>query len=178
MAYAQDRTVRALSKGMLQRVGLAAALVHEPELLILDEPMSGLDPLGRKEVHDIIAEEAKAGRTVLFSTHILADVESLCDRVCMLRLGEVVLSGVLRELLDQGSQVAEVALTHVTPELLGSLSALGLTAREQAGRWVVVTEGESQTRALLEKALAGGAEVAQLTRKRETLEAMFVRRAL
>ena len=87
VAYAMDRAVRTMSKGMLQRVGFAAALVHEPELLILDEPMSGLDPVGRKEVRDIIVEEKKAGRTVFFSSHILSDVELLCDRLCILRKG-------------------------------------------------------------------------------------------
>jgi ABC-2 type transport system ATP-binding protein len=95
MAYAIDREVRALSKGMLQRVGLAAALVHDPELLVLDEPMSGLDPVGRKEVRDLLLEEKQRGRTVFFSSHILNDVELLCDRVCILRKGEVVVSGAL-----------------------------------------------------------------------------------
>jgi ABC-2 type transport system ATP-binding protein len=90
VAYAMDRDAKALSKGMLQRTALAAAIVHDPELLLLDEPMSGLDPVGRKEVRDIIAQEKEAGRTVFFSSHILSDVEMLCDRVCILRKGEVV----------------------------------------------------------------------------------------
>src|SRR3954471_17389932 len=85
IAYAMDRPVRNLSKGMLQRTGLAAALVHDPELLILDEPMSGLDPVGRKEVRDLIIEEAHANKTVFFSSHILSDVEMLCDAVCILK---------------------------------------------------------------------------------------------
>jgi ABC-2 type transport system ATP-binding protein len=94
-----DRSVRALSKGMTQRVGLAAALVHDPDLLVLDEPMSGLDPIGRKEVRDLVVEEKKRGHTVFFSSHILADVEMLCDRVCILKKGEVVVSGGLDDLL-------------------------------------------------------------------------------
>jgi len=178
MGHAMDRAVRALSKGMLQRVGLAAALIHEPELLILDEPMSGLDPMGRKEVRDIIAEEAKAGRTVFFSTHILGDVETLCDRVCILRRGEVVLSGALREVLDTGTQASEVTLTGVTPELRAEVAAMGVRAHEMAGAWIVEVEGEAKRRELLLKALAAGANVDALTPKRETLEAIFVRMAI
>ncbi len=178
MGHAMDRAVRALSKGMLQRVGLAAALVHEPELLILDEPMSGLDPMGRKEVRDIIAEEAKAGRTVFFSTHILADVETLCDRVCILRRGEVVVAGVLRELLDTGTKWSEVTLTGVTAALREDVLAMGVTAHDMAGAWIVDIEGEAKTRELIQKALAAGASIDALIPKRETLEAIFVRKAL
>src|SRR5262249_36785556 len=97
--YAADRPVRRLSKGMLQRTGLAAALVADPELLILDEPMSGLDPVGRKEVKDLILDERKRGRTIFFSTHILSDVEAMCDEVTILRQGNAVVGGKLSELL-------------------------------------------------------------------------------
>ena len=100
-AYAADRPVGRLSKGMLQRAGLAAALVADPELLILDEPMSGLDPVGRKDVRDLILEERARGKTVFFSTHILSDVETLCDYVTILRQGNVVVSGKLSDLLQQ-----------------------------------------------------------------------------
>jgi ABC-2 type transport system ATP-binding protein len=178
IGYAADRAVRALSKGMLQRVGLAAALVHSPELLILDEPMSGLDPMGRKEVRDIIVEEAKAGRTVFFSTHILGDVETLCDRVCILKKGEVVVSGALRELLDTGGHGSEVTLTGVSAELRGELDALGVKMRDVGGACVVDALGHDQTQSLLAKAVARGASIDAVTPKRETLEAIFVRKAL
>ena len=81
--------------------------MHDPELLVLDEPMSGLDPVGRKEVRDLIVEEKRRGRTVFFSSHILSDVEMLCDRVCILRKGEVVVAGSLRELSRQGTAAAK-----------------------------------------------------------------------
>ena len=96
IAYAADRQVRRLSKGMLQRTGLAAALVADPEMLILDEPMSGLDPVGRKEVRDLIFAERDQGRTIFFSTHILSDIEAMCDRVAILREGKVIVSGARR----------------------------------------------------------------------------------
>jgi len=178
MGHAMDRAVRALSKGMLQRVGLAAALIHGPELLILDEPMSGLDPVGRKEVRDIIADEAKAGRTVFFSTHILGDVETLCDRVCILRRGEVVVAGKLRELLDTGTHSSEITLTAVTPALREIVLAMDVKAHDIAGAWVVDVEGAEKAREVMEKALAAGAKIDAVAPKRETLEAIFVRRAL
>jgi ABC-2 type transport system ATP-binding protein len=178
MSHAIDRAVRALSKGMLQRVGLAAALVHEPRLLILDEPMSGLDPVGRKDVRDIIVEEKKKGRTVFFSTHILGDVEALCDHVCILRRGKVVVSGVLGELLDAGARGSEITLSPATPELRAALSALDLSPREIGGSLLVEVEGDERTREILKKAIELQANVESVTPRRETLESLFVRRAL
>jgi ABC-2 type transport system ATP-binding protein len=178
MGHAIDRAVRALSKGMLQRVGLAAALVHEPELLILDEPMSGLDPVGRKDVRDIIVEEKKRGRTVFFSTHILNDVETLCDQVCILRRGKVVVSGGLGELLDAEARGSEITLSPASPELKDALIALGLAPRELAGSLIVDVPSDEKSREVLLKALDLKATVESLTPKRETLESIFVRRAL
>jgi ABC-2 type transport system ATP-binding protein len=178
MSHAIDRAVRALSKGMLQRVGLAAALVHEPKLLILDEPMSGLDPVGRKDVRDIIVDEKKKGRTVFFSTHILSDVEALCDHVCILRRGKVVVSGVLGELLDAGARGSEITLSPASPALLEGLASLGLSPREIAGTLVVEVEGDDRSRDVLKRAIELGATVESVTSKRETLESLFVRRAL
>jgi ABC-2 type transport system ATP-binding protein len=163
---------------MLQRVGLAAALVHEPKLLILDEPMSGLDPVGRKEVRDIIVDEKKKGRTVFFSTHILSDVEALCDHVCILRRGKVVVSGVLGELLDAGSRGSEITLSPASPELLEALTTMGLSPRTIASSLVVEVEGDARSRDVLKRAIELGASIESVTSKRETLESLFVRRAL
>ncbi len=178
ITYAIDRPVRALSKGMLQRVGLAAAMVHEPELLILDEPMSGLDPVGRKEVRDLIVEERERGRTVFFSSHILSDVEMLCDRVCILREGEVVVKGAIRELLHADVRRSEVTLAGVEKALSDELAASGLSLRPVGAMWAVDVEGEAAVHDLLQKVLARGARVESVIPKRETLEQIFVRRAL
>jgi ABC-2 type transport system ATP-binding protein len=178
MAHAIDRPARALSKGMLQRVGLAAALVHAPDLLILDEPMSGLDPVGRKEVRDLMIEEKKAGRTVFFSTHILNDVETLCDRVCILRRGKVVVSGVLGDLLDAGARVSEIALSPVSDALREALAKMNVAPRAVAGALLVDVEGDASAREVLKKAIELGVNVESVTPKRETLESLFVRRAL
>jgi ABC-2 type transport system ATP-binding protein len=178
MADAIDRSARALSKGMLQRVGLAAALVHEPELLVLDEPMSGLDPVGRKEVRDLIVEEKHRGRTVFFASHILSDVEMLCDRVCILRKGEVALAGVLRELLGEGARRIEVALRADGAEVTKALDELGHKPQKLGDVLVVEVEGEEAVQVVVARAVAAGARIESVIPKRETLEELFVRRAL
>ncbi len=177
IAYAMDRAVRALSKGMLQRTGLAAALVHEPDMLLLDEPMSGLDPVGRKEVRDIILEEVRAGKTVFFSSHILSDVEMLCDRVCILRKGEVVVSGAIRELLGTGPRYCEITLVDV-PDAFRRELETERGAKASGASVVVDVEGDAEVRAIIERAWAVGARLDSAVQKRETLEDIFVRRAL
>lgn len=177
MAYASDRPVHALSKGMNQRVGLAAALVHDPDLLILDEPMSGLDPLGRRDVRDLIIEQRARGKTVFFSTHILGDVETLCDRVCILRRGEVVVAGPLDELLDRNARQSEVVLENADNALAARLAEVG-TVERTGTRIAVTVTGEAPKNAVLEMALSAGASVVGLGSKRESLEELFVRRAL
>jgi ABC-2 type transport system ATP-binding protein len=192
IGYAIDRAARALSKGMLQRAALAAALVHDPELLVLDEPMSGLDPVGRKEVRDLIVEEKHAGRTVFFSSHILSDVELLCDRVCILRRGEVVLSGMLRELLAEDVRRSEIVISFrprsgeagdvpssgAAAEVREELGKMAAAARTVGDSLVMEVEGNEAVRAIVEKAFSCGARLESVTPKRETLEDLFVRRAL
>ena len=141
IAYAMDRPAKALSKGMLQRTGLAAALVHDPELLVLDEPMSGLDPVGRKEVRDLIVDERASGRTVFFSSHVLADVEMLCDRVVILKKGAIVAEGKLSELLSTEAKTSELTLFGVTPECSVQLAALGTTWPIKAAQGVRTIRG-------------------------------------
>lgn len=178
IAYAADRPVRRLSKGMLQRTGLAAALVADPELLILDEPMSGLDPVGRKEVRDLIVDERKRGRTIFFSTHILNDVETLCDRVAILKKGEVVVCGRIEELLRRDARRTEITLAGDFAALQAELTEQGLSTRVVAGLLVVLVEGSSLLTRVLERALASGVTVEQVAPRHETLEDLFVREAI
>ena len=119
-----DRPLRRFSKGMLQRAGLAQALMGDPELLILDEPMTGLDPIGRKEVRDLILEERTQGRTVMFSSHILSDVEMLCDRVAIVNRGELTAYGSLDQLLRREIRAVEVELSRVDEALVSALGAV------------------------------------------------------
>ncbi|WP_433927726.1 ABC transporter ATP-binding protein [Sorangium cellulosum] len=178
IAYAADRQVRRLSKGMLQRTGLAAALVADPEMLILDEPMSGLDPVGRKEVRDLIFAERDQGRTIFFSTHILSDVEAMCDRVAILREGQVVVSGAIRQLLRGDVLRTDVTLAGAGRALLAELGAKGFATSVRGDVVVVDVEGEARVREVLQEALTAGAQVVEVTPRRETLEDLFMRRAL
>ena len=178
IAYAMERRVGALSKGMLQRTGLAAALVADPEMLILDEPMSGLDPVGRKEVRDLIFDERAQGRTIFFSTHILSDVEAICDRVAILREGKVVVMGALRTLLRGDVLRTDITLARATPELKERLRATGATLSERAEVTIVELDGEAGVPDVLRLALDAGAQVVELTPRKDTLEDLFMRRAL
>ncbi len=178
MGYAIDRAVSKLSKGMLQRVGLAAALVHDPELLVLDEPMSGLDPVGRKEVRDLVLEEKKRGRTVFFSSHILSDVEMLCDHVTILRRGEVVVAGELHALLGAGKRRSEITLANVPEALRDALAKAAHLTRTVGERVVMEVEGDAAVREVVAQAFEAGARLESVMPKRETLEDLFVRRAL
>ena len=175
--YAADRPVRRLSKGMLQRTGLAAALVADPELLILDEPMSGLDPVGRKEVRDVIVDERKNGRTIFFSTHILNDVETLCDRVTILREGSVVVSGALSDLLKREVRHTDIVLIEASEELERKLSAEHGVTRSRE-RLIVSVRGRGAVESVLAAALEAGAAVAEVIPRHETLEELFVREAI
>jgi len=176
--YAADRPARKLSKGMLQRTALAAALVGDPELLILDEPMSGLDPVGRKEVRDLILEERAKGRTIFFSTHILPDVETMCDRVAILNRGRVVVSGELAELLRSSARRTDVHVLDAPDEFQQACAANGHATRRIRNRLVVEVEGERKVDQVVRQALDAKLAVAEVTPRSETLEDLFVREAL
>jgi ABC-2 type transport system ATP-binding protein len=143
--------VRKYSKGMLQRLGLAQALLHDPELVILDEPMSGLDPMGRFEVRNLIRELKASGKTVFFSSHIISDVEALCDRVVMIHGGRKVAEGTLEDLMgNEGILYVEVVFSPLPPpewiaaaalpgsavSLQGNALTLKAADDEDANRWI------------------------------------------
>ena len=121
-----DRQLRKFSKGMLQRVGLAQALVHDPEIVFLDEPMSGLDPVGRREVRDLIAELRAEGKTVFMCSHILSDIEVLCDSVAILKSGRLAHAGSLTELHARQTNAIEISATGADPEALRKILSLNV----------------------------------------------------
>lgn len=172
---ARGRPLRKYSKGMLQRIGIAQALMGNPELVVLDEPMTGLDPIGRKEIRDLILELKREGRTVLYSTHILPDVEMTCDRVAMIFAGRIRSVGPLSELLTARLLSTEVCLAHAS----GTMPALppGAGLRESPdGRMADLPAG-ADVDGFLRAALAAGCRIISVTPRRESLEDLFVREA-
>ena len=174
--HARGRPLRKFSKGMLQRVGIAQALMGEPELVVLDEPMTGLDPLGRKEIRDLMLELKQEGRTVLYSTHILPDVEMTCDRVAMVFAGRTAAVGPLAELLSTRLLSTEVALRPGSAPL--PPPPPGATARQTPDGTVVDLPEGADVDGFLRAALAAGAAVAAVSPRRESLEDYFIRQAV
>jgi ABC-2 type transport system ATP-binding protein len=178
LAHAVDRPIGRFSKGMTQRIGLAQALLHDPELLILDEPMSGLDPIGRKQVRDIILSERAAGKTIIFTSHVLSDVEMLCDRIAIINKGQVVARGTLDELLRREVRRVRVQASKVSSELEQALARDGLGVRRVDDMVHVTIEGDHEVGTLLTRLLSAGAVVVEVEPERETLEDLFVRKAM
>ncbi len=178
LANALDRPIGKFSKGMMQRLGFCQALLHEPELLILDEPFSGLDPIGRKDMRDLLLEQKAQGKTILITSHVLSDVEVLSERVCILRQGKVVAYGALNDLLRPEVRRVELELSDVSAELRAKLEKAAAQVRSVHTQLIVVVEGDESVPMLLKLALDGGARVLAVTPHRETLEDLFVRKAV
>jgi ABC-2 type transport system ATP-binding protein len=179
IAHAIDRPIGRLSKGMTQRLGFCQALLHEPELLILDEPFSGLDPIGRKEIRDLLLEQKALGRTMLLTSHVLTDVELLSERVAIVKQGRVVAYGAIDELLRPEVRRVEVELSDVKPGLREQLERVATSVRAlDENVTLAVVEGDEGVPALLRLSLSEGARVLAVTPHRETLEDLFVRKAV
>ncbi|HYW66282.1 MAG TPA: ABC transporter ATP-binding protein [Candidatus Dormibacteraeota bacterium] len=161
--------LRKYSKGMLQRVGLAQAILHDPQVVILDEPMSGLDPLGRREVRDIILELKKEGRTVLFSTHILSDAEMLCDRVGVIVGGKLRGVGTPGEMVGIKTQGMEILF-----DLEEGKSLPLLAKATRTGERYRVQMPEEELYAAIEQLRGAGARIHSVTQIKPTLEEFFM----
>jgi ABC-2 type transport system ATP-binding protein len=171
LANRGDRQLRHYSKGMLQRIGLAQALISDPEFVLLDEPMSGLDPIGRREVRDVILELKARGRTVFFSTHILPDTEMICDRVGMLVKGRLAAVGAVGDLVKQ-----QVPFWEVT--LRGAVDGLpcGRIVSRREDQVLVRVDTQSDLRRLLGLLEGGrGPELVAVSPARQSLEDLFLR---
>jgi ABC-2 type transport system ATP-binding protein len=174
LSDAAGRQIRKYSKGMQQRLGIAQALVSQPALVVLDEPMSGLDPIGRREIRDLILELKRRGTTVFFSTHILPDVETLCDRVGVIVQGRLRDVGRLNELLS--ARVTSVELTATLPAGRREPLANGRVIAGDDERATVVFDDAGTANEAVRAVLAAGGQVVALTPHRETLEDFFLRR--
>ena len=171
-----DLPLRKYSKGMLQRLGLAQALINDPELVLLDEPMSGLDPVGRREVRDLLLGLKEKGKTVFFSSHVIPDVEMLCDRVGILVGGRLVAEGPLEEMLEAKVSSIEVTVSHVPPEVAQELDHLLLTRPVSRGERLLLTvKDEGALAELFGRLGEAKGTVHSVIPQRESLEEYFLR---
>ena len=161
--------LRKYSKGMLQRVGMAQAILHDPKVVILDEPMSGLDPIGRREVRDIILELKREGKTVMFSTHILSDAEMLCDRVGVIVGGKLRGVGAPEQLVDVRTQGMEILF-----EMKGQSAAPWVAKATRTGDRYRLQVPEEELYAAIEQLRAAGAKILSVAQVKATLEEFFI----
>ena len=174
LAEARARQLRKFSKGMLQRIGLAQALIHDPELVILDEPMSGLDPIGRKQVRDLILGLRDQGKTVFFSTHIIPDVEMICDRVGVIVKGKLLTTGRVDDLAGHGhTQSVEIVCQGIT---VGEIPAIGTTAvrvLQQGPQALIVLPNPDRLEDILGEIRKHGGRLISVTPQKGSLEELF-----
>jgi ABC-2 type transport system ATP-binding protein len=175
------RPIRQYSKGMVQRVGIAQAIVNDPALVILDEPMSGLDPIGRREVRELILELRDEGRTVLFSSHILSDAEVLCSRVAILAKGKLVATGTIDELTRAQGEAQdrgwEVVASAVSDALLARVQPrVRRITRIADGRYSLELGGEHRPEPVIADLASAGAALVSVAPRRTTLEDVFMER--
>jgi ABC-2 type transport system ATP-binding protein len=167
--------LRKFSKGMIQRVGLAQALVNEPEVVFLDEPMSGLDPLGRRDVRALILRLRDEGRTVFFSSHILADAEALCSRVAVLARGRLVAQGRIPDIVAFQPRGWEAIVEGVPAETIARVGALATRRQEiSEGRYALEFPVGQPPEGVVADLVADGGRLVSITPVRETLEDFFL----
>lgn len=177
LSKSRKLSLRRFSKGMVQRAGIAQALIGDPSLVILDEPMSGLDPIGRKDVREVIFRLKDEGKTVFFSSHILPDVEAICDRVGLMLHGKLREEGRLEDLLSAGARAVDVIAESIPPSLIEALRAQALRALPKGEGWAFTFSKEEEADDAVRALVSQGAHLISLARHRETLEDLFVRRA-
>ncbi|HWN80696.1 MAG TPA: ABC transporter ATP-binding protein, partial [Candidatus Udaeobacter sp.] len=169
--------LRKLSKGTVQRVGIAQAVLHEPELLILDEPMSGLDPLGRRDVRSLIDRERTAGRTIFFSSHIVPDVEAICDRVGVIDHGRLIKIGRIDELTTVRLQAVEIQVKNAPADVLAAVLGPHDTIEPRGTTCRILVHDPERVDRVMFRVLEAGGRIENLERRRERLEDYFIRTA-
>jgi ABC-2 type transport system ATP-binding protein len=174
LGNAADARLRTYSKGMLQRIGIAQAIVHDPSVVFLDEPMSGLDPVGRKEIRDLVVRLNAAGKTIFMNTHILSDVETICDRVAIIVQGRIAYQGELDGALPGGEREFDLAFSSLSPELAEEAETRFEAALSGRGERVTLRVAQKHVNELLQSAIARGATIEEVSPVRASLETLFL----
>ncbi len=169
--HALKRELKTYSKGMLQRIGFMATIIHHPKIVILDEPLSGLDPIGRKELKDVIIEVHKEGKTVFFSSHIVPDVEEICDRVIFLKEGKLVYNGTVGSLINDSTSIDYIVTAKVSDNLnLSTVLKEQINLPDNLKRFVVEPLKKDE---LLMNLIKAGSNIVSVEMKRPSLEEIF-----
>ncbi len=173
LTEAQHMRIGSYSKGMIQRIGIAQSLVNDPALIVLDEPLSGLDPTGRKRVKDILLSLKAQGRTVFFSTHILADVEKICDRMAILRQGRLIKVGSLDELMKEEVQSTDITLEGATEKHAVALERFSSSIIKKDRKVFLTVDSPEGVREVQEFACRNKCRIVSLIPHLRTLEDYF-----
>lgn len=174
MSHARKLELKRYSKGMLQRIGIAQAILHDPEFLVLDEPMSGLDPIGRREMRELILRLAAEGRTIFFSSHVIPDVEALCNQVGIIQKGRLIGCGPIEHFLTEGSTQSEITFGGITLEAAKVYQELTHLRKVPEGLRGTVHSQEAVDQ-VLGRILGAGGHVLGVTPVRRSLEDIFER---
>ena len=174
-----NKQLRKFSKGMLQRVGLAQSLINKPEIVFLDEPMSGLDPIGRREIRELIASLPANGTTVFMSTHILSDAEALCDEVAILRRGRLAAAGKLHDLLSESNEREsfEIVITNADADKLTRSLNGSVELKKRSADALMIVDGEEHVEEALRAARDAGGKLISINPIRRSLEDLFVEKS-
>ena len=174
LTHAAEMRLKTFSKGMLQRVGVAQALIHDPSVVFLDEPMSGLDPIGRREIRELILALRATGKTVFMNTHILSDVELICDRVAIIVNGEIRRQGSTLELVGDGSASAQIVVSALSADAVDAIEAgFSVSLRGSGDRVEIVAEAKD-VEGILGVVLRSGGRVVEIKRLAPSLEDVFM----
>lgn len=170
---ARNMPLRRFSKGMLQRIGIAQALLNDPKLVVLDEPMSGLDPIGRREMRELILRLKREGKTVFFSSHIISDVEMICDRIAILHKGKILAQGKIVDLLKSSAE-SELEIVGLDDQGAKIMGGMGSVLLEGTGRLILRVTSQENTERAMEIAKKCGGRLVSLVPKTRCLEDLFI----
>jgi ABC-2 type transport system ATP-binding protein len=169
-----SKRLKTYSKGMLQRIGLAQALVNEPDLVVLDEPTDGVDPVGRREIRDLLLELRSEGKTIFLNSHLLSELEMICDRVAIMVKGQVAMQGTIDE-LTHDSRRFEIDVQGDAPDWTDSMPGTTTSPQDGFTRIILRTEQAEDVQPLIDRLRAEGRTINRITPVRESLEDLFMR---